>query len=277
MQQIRDLGSGVLEVTYVYHNFSQEGEKATFLAAPWLPIRHSSLPYQFRSLPDGTIRRDQRTWCVGDDCGPQAVAIDTTDGFFVFSSGNQPDDSSLAIVFGSDDNNEGQTSRTNYRWGTVTVGNRDLTATSLQKKVRIEPGQVFYQRFFLIANTLRDSRRIAQQLQPYVNQGFLHLDPNASVDACFALVDGELESTSCSSDDVLFSTSTTPHEGWQPLLAVTESPNGQRWFTNDPYRFMRRPYKREYEVDDILGWISPETVDALASHPDPTVADLFVL
>ena len=226
MQQIRDLGSGVLEVTYVYHNFSQEGEKATFLAAPWLPLRNSSLPYQFRSVPGGTIQRDQHTWCVGDGCSPQSVPIETTDGFFMFSSGNRPDDSSLTIVFGSDENDEGQTSRTNFRWGTVTTGNRDLTAASLQKKVRIEPGQIFYHRFFLVANTLRNSRVIARQLQPYVSQGFLNPDPNAPTDACFALDNGELDSQSCASGNALFSTSTTPREGWQPLFAVTKASNG---------------------------------------------------
>ena len=114
-------------------------------------------------------------------------------------------------------------------------------------------------------------------MQPYVSQGFLHPELNAPTDACFALDDGELGSTSCSSGNVLFNTSTTPREGWQPLFVVKQASNGQRVFTDDPYQLMRRPYQREYEVEDILGWISPATADTLASHPDPDVADLFVL
>ncbi len=276
MQQVRDLGSGVLEVTYVYHNFSREGEKATFLASPWLPLRDSVLPYHFRSVPGGTIQRDQNTWCAGSGCPPQAVAIESTDGFFIFSSGTGADDSAVAIVFGTDDNDQGQTSRTNFRWGTVTNSSRDLMAASLQKKVRIEPGEIFYHRFYLIANSLRNTRIFSQQLKDHVNQGFMNPDPTLPTDACFALNNGEIEGTSCSSGNVLFSTSTVPREGWRPLLAVTDS-SGDRVFTDDPYLLGRRPYQRQYEVEDILGWVSPEAADALASHPDPDVADMFLL
>jgi hypothetical protein len=47
--------------------------------------------------------------------------------------------------------------------------------------------------------------------------------------------------------------------------------------TNDPYLLARRPYLNEFDYEDILGWVSPASITELANHPDPAVADLFVL
>ncbi len=173
LQQIRDLGSGVIEVTYVYQNMSPNREKATFLASPWLPIRNSSFPVQLRSLANGQVQRDQRDWCPASNCKDKPVSIQDSSGYFVFASGTKPDDAAFTIVFGNDEQNAGQTAGTTFRWGTVRTGDRDLTATSLQKRVRIEPGQVFYHRFYLIANSLQNSVNMARELRNHVDQGFL--------------------------------------------------------------------------------------------------------
>jgi hypothetical protein len=173
LQQIRDLGSGVLEVTYVYQNASPTQEKATLLAAPWLPIRNSNFPLQFRSLANGQLQRDQRDWCTQSPCDSKPIPVRDSDGFFVFASGSKPDDAAFAIVFGKDQQDDGQTGPTTFRWGTVRTGSRDLTASSLQKRVRIEPGQVFFYRYYLIANSLQNSVAMARELQAHVDQGFL--------------------------------------------------------------------------------------------------------
>ena len=173
LQQIRDLGSGVLEVTYVYQNASPKQEKATFLASPWLPIRHSSFPLQIRSLANGQLQRDQRDWCTQTPCDDKPISIRNSDGYFVFASGNKPDDAAFTIVFGNEQHADGQTAPTTFRWGTVRSGNRDLTAASLQKRVRLEPGQVFFHRYYLIANSLQNSVDMARQLRAHVDQGFL--------------------------------------------------------------------------------------------------------
>ena len=306
-QQIRDLGSGVLEMTYVYHNFSQQGEKATFLAAPWLPLRQSTFPYQYRSLPDGRLQRDQRDWCTGSACTSQPEEISTSGGYFLFSSGSESNSNALAIVYGEDAHQEGQTGVTRFRWGTVRTPTRDLMAASLQKFVRIEPGQVFYHRFFLVLNTLQNSKTIARQLKPYVNQGFLTANPEVPADALLTLKDGQLTvsdpSQSCDGGDlaasvlsnevppateplslgpcaqeaILGSISTTARTGWQPLMMVVERNTGRRLATNDPYLLVESHDWSNYEFDDILGWISPTTVSELASNPDPDVAGLFLL
>ena len=278
MQQVKDLGSGVLEVTYVYQNFSQNGEKSTFLAAPWIPIRTSSLPFQFISQPNGTIRREQHTFCVHGTCGSQASPVDSTDGFFMFTAGSQPDSQALSIVFGTDQDDEGQTSRTNFRWGTVNEAGRDLTVGSLQKKVRIEPGEVFYQRYFLIANSLRESRILAQQLTPHVSQGFIRNsggDESNFTDLCFAVEAGQLQE--CSGGNQTFEASSTPRAGWQPLLVAERASNGQTFITNDPYRLARRPYQEQYEINDIVGWIPQSTVVDLAFSGDSEIDRLFEL
>ncbi len=307
LQQIRDLGSGVLEVTYVYHNFSQEGEKATFLASPWLPIRHSTFPYQYRSLPNGQLQRDQRDWCIESGCNSTPEAIRNSDGYFLFSSGPDANSNALAIVYGVDANSEGQTGATRFRWGTDRTPTRDLTAASVQKLVRIDPGQVFYHRFFLVLNSLQNSRSIAQQLKPYVNQGFLTTDNEAPADALLTWTNGKLtvsnpsqvcdtgglpsgvpldttppvtgasQLDSCIQGRTLGMISTTARSGWQPLMMVVQRSTGRRIATNDPYWLVAQHDWSNYAFDDILGWISPTTAAALASDPDPDLAGLFVL
>lgn len=307
LQQIRDLGSGVLEVTYVYHNFSQEGEKATFLASPWLPLRHSTFPYQYRSLPNGTLQRDQRNWCIESGCNSTPEAIRKSDGYFLFSSGSDANSNALAIVYGVDANQDGQTGATRFRWGTDRTATRDLTAASVQKLVGIQPGQVFYHRFYLVLNSLQNAHSMAQQLKPFVNQGFLAGSSGANPDALLALTNGKLavsdpsqicnaaalaadaastathavasssQQSTCTQVKTLGTISQTARSGWQPLMQVVQRSTGRRIVTNDPYWLVQRHDWRNFEFSDILGWVSPATLSALASNPDPEVAGLFLL
>lgn len=271
-QQIRDLGSGVLEVTHAHHNYSTKAETVDFIASPWMPIRHSSLPVQHIGQ-GGKLVRAQRNWCATDTC--PSTPIHNTDGYFMFSSGTHADDTAVAIVFGTDVNNEGQSAPSSFRWGTLNMAGRDMTASSLQKRVRINPGQIFYHRLYIVVNTRTNARDIALALQPYVDQGYLTPDPALGESVCLALQGNKVGRTSCNQDDVLLRASTTPRNDWVPLLVATKRSTGQQFVTNDPYLLARRPYLREYIHDDILGWISPEDAHELMSHPDPQVAQRF--
>ena len=95
--QTRDLGDGVIELTWVVHNFSVRGDVVfDYLNAPWGGTRVSSLPFHYVSSPSGEPRTRERLM------PGNTVNVRATGGWSLWCATEAPDSPSLAFVFGRD-------------------------------------------------------------------------------------------------------------------------------------------------------------------------------
>ncbi len=172
-QDVRDVGAGAIEVTHVYVNFG--AEDIDFLAAPWMPLRRSTLPVSIFVAADGSIERREQ---IFDEDSP--VPIDDTAGYFVFARALDPTAPALAVVFGAQTRaaeafDEGPH---RFRWGIV-PGDRDLRVVSVQRLVRIPRGSSFFHRYYFVVGTLADVRARAAALVGAVDYGPIAYDAAA--------------------------------------------------------------------------------------------------
>jgi len=99
--QVRDIGNGIIELTWVVHNFSPRDDIVfDFLNAPWGGTRHTSLPCHAISSPDNTLK--PRDAFFPDTKPDGTISLRKTGGWKIASASKDEDSASLALVFGRD-------------------------------------------------------------------------------------------------------------------------------------------------------------------------------
>lgn len=242
----REIGEGVLEVTYIIQNFGEE--TITHINAPWGGVRPSSLRGKFVGLPDGSIEVSEGNTGTAVDVRD----IDETGGFVIWSEDTTNNSaSSLGLVFG----NKVKTTELsahglrNVFFRLAQVGGdsnpRDYTLFTVISQINIKRGETFYYRTYYINGTRDFVQEKSNLLAPYSDYGFLELVAEATPTVFISVAD----SGQALSKDIFLLTSFT--EDVIPIFLMKNTITGEEYISPDLYYDVTsEPFENPYAVGD---------------------------
>jgi hypothetical protein len=263
-QEIKDIGNGVIEVDYWYHNFGTDIIEQ--INTPWMPIRTSSLPVQLISTPNGKYKRQQEVWGANQDVPDGRENIDDTSGWFIFAKENDPSSPGLGFVFGKTSNalsNEGNDNL--VRWGSIDskiFGQGNKTPfTIIRRGLEFKPGESFFSRHYLIINNVGEIQEIANNLQKNVRYGHVEFTAQtAGLKKICKVGNDFIEYGRCTGTQTpTFYSYDNPVKDAQPIFKLRDTTKNAQYivYTNDPYELSDKPYDEKTGYLDLLGWAVP--------------------
>jgi len=248
----KEIGEGILEVTYIIQNFGEE--TMVHINAPWGGVRASSLRGKFVGLPDGSIEISN---------GSTAGEVDTRDidetGGYVIWSENTTEESapSLGMVFGNELKKDELSSHglrnVFFRLGQVggDANPRDYTLFTVISQINIEQGESFFYRTYYINGTREFVQGKSNLLAPYSDYGFIETSPEETTRAMISTTDvGEALSKGIS----LF---TSFNEDMLPLFLMRNTATGEEYVSPDLYYNavtapLENPYDESHEDYELF-------------------------
>ncbi|MBT7702498.1 MAG: hypothetical protein HN700_19590, partial [Verrucomicrobia bacterium] len=242
--QTRDVGEGVIEVTYVLHNFSARDDIVfDWLNAPWGGTRITSLPYHYVSSADGELWDRQKSVELDLVSG---IDVRETGGWNLSCATEADDSPSLALVFGRDRHLDAELERAAkglphcqispsiYR-DMISPLPEDLRRRPEQSwrnydpavvipQLNLKPGTTIWYRSFLVVNRKDRAIELAKSLVDKVDYGYANFEPTTT--PMVALPNAAIE---------LFA---HPVPGTMPLFLIENATTGQEVVTTDPYIFV---------------------------------------
>ncbi|GAA4458787.1 hypothetical protein [Novipirellula rosea] len=250
--QIRDVGNGVIELTWVVHNFSTRDDIVfDHLNAPWGGTRISSLPLRYVSSPEGKLL--QREGFLSEH---GTVDVRETGGWNISCASDDDDSPSLALVYGRDKHLEAELARqaagqpycqfkhSLYRdwraseplyknvwkdWATRPENSfRNYDVCEIIPKIQIVPGSTIWFRSYLVVGKRSKVIEQATELVDNVDYGLLTFDPTHS--PMTTMEDAGIKNA--------FQVFTQPVSGTMPLMRIRNTKTNQEIITTDPYYFV---------------------------------------
>ena len=179
--QFRDLGAGVIEISYLCFNFGDFPLNG--LNTPWGGVRTSVFPELVLSQPDGGYRF--RTPFSIAERGTYGDIAKTGGWAAATQNAANPAAFALGLVFGRDLHwpeqeklKRAQTpgfqhSATVYGAGDARHGPRDYTVMDVSSRVTILPGESFFRRIFIVLGTLQEVAEAGRKLEPFTDYNLL--------------------------------------------------------------------------------------------------------
>ncbi|MFK8112607.1 MAG: dienelactone hydrolase family protein [Rubripirellula sp.] len=255
--QVRDAGDGVIELTWVVHNFSDR-EDIVFdhLNAPWGGTRISSLPLRYISSPEGQLLERE-----GFLNAHGAVDVRKTGGWNISCASDADDSPSLALVYGRDRHLAAEQERkaagepycqfthSLYRdwraneplyknswsdWQTRPANSfRNYDVCEIIPKLRIVPGTSIWFRSYLVSGRKDKVMQQATQLVNQVDYGLLEFNTSTTP---MSVIEQETKTGT----KVKFKVFTRPVAGTKPLFAIRDLRTQRQVMTTDPYHFVQK-------------------------------------
>ena len=227
----KDIGEGVLEVTYVVQNFGSDIQD--YLNVPWGGVRSSSLRGQFLSLPDQSIEVNMRQTGT---TGSGNYDIDETGGFVIFAEDTISTTSpSLGIVFGNeileDEFSDHSLSNIYFRYAQVggDANPRDYSLFVVIPKLEVKPGETFYYRVYYINGNREFVHEKSKELVPFVEYGFI--EPVVEDTPIVTIKSSEIDSAF--TQDINLFASPVNHN--VPLFLMENTETGEQYISPDLY------------------------------------------
>jgi len=266
--QTRDVGRGILELTWVVHNFSPRDDVVfDFLNAPWGGTRLTSLPVHAIAGVDGRPR--PRTEMIPADRPDAAIDVAKTGGWRIASGRDADDAPSLAVVFGQDRHLEAERARAArgephcqfapsllrdylahapqlYQsrwqdWRTRPENSfRNYDVFEFMPKLRLEPQTTIWYRMFLVVNRRDRAIELARSLVNQVDYGRLAFDPATTPLVPVHIRDGRMVEPASAGGPPSFAVYSRPVPGSLPLFLLEDTATGREVISTDPYRFVPR-------------------------------------
>ena len=278
--QIRDAGDGVIEMTWVVHNFSVRDDIVfDHLNAPWGGTRVSSLPFKYavtdkKQLVNGsTILSRSNT-----------INVRKTAGWDIACASEAEDAPSLALVYGRDKHLEAerakekagepfcQTTHSLYRawrasepsyknrwedWKTRPANSfRNFDVCEIIPKLNLEPGKTIWFRSYLVVGNKADVIRKSESLVDQVDYGLLEFASESTpriqvfdtpTGMAVRTEDGDAETIIARADGDSraftkrpFRLMARPVPDSQPIMLIKNTETQQPVFTTDPYLFVKQ-------------------------------------
>jgi hypothetical protein len=264
--QIRDAGEGVIELTYVVHNFSARSDLVfDHLNAPWGGTRVTSLPVHHVGSPEGALLTRESLFTGKLD---GAVEIRKTGGWCIASQSESEDSPSLALVFGRDRHREAEAFRAKagqehcqysasvYRdfrahypqlydsqwkdWRTRPENSfRNYDVIEVIPRLRINPGKTIWYRAYLVVNRRSRAVELAKSLVDKVDYGLLAFDAATTPWTPVQLAGDRVAEPSAGGKPV-FELLTRPVPGTMPLFLIESTQTNREAITTDPYLFVQK-------------------------------------
>jgi len=264
--QIRDVGEGIIELTWLVHNFSTRDDVVfDHLNAPWGGTRHTSLPVHSIAAPDGEPK--PRAEFFPPDRPDQAIDVHKTGGWTLASATVAADSPSLALVFGLDRHFKEEQAKAargdpctqrapsvirdflahypqlyEKKWkdwqSRPENSFRNYDVIELIPRLRIAPQQTLWFRSFLIVNRRDRAIELAPSLVDKVDYGLLTFDPAATTLVPVHLANGRVVDPDAAQGPPSFEVYARPVPGSLPLFLLEDTATGREVVTTDPYRFV---------------------------------------
>jgi hypothetical protein len=262
--QVRDVGDGIIELTWVVHNFSvREDIVFDHLNAPWGGTRLSSLPYHYLSTPAGELMNRN---VIAEKNIHKGIGVRETGGWNISSASEEPDSPSLALVFGRDRHLEAEQAKAAsgqphvqfaesiYRdWDATGSGAygfmyqdwetrpentwRNYDVAVVIPKFRLAPGVTIWYRSFLVVNRKNRAIELAKSLVNQVDYGLMTFDPDTTMRVPVYIKDGRVVDLA---DRPAFELFAKPVPGTKPLFLIEHATTGKPVITSDPYMFVQK-------------------------------------
>ena len=264
--QVRDIGNGIIELTWVVHNFStREDIVFDFLNAPWGGTRHTSLPHHAISLPDNTLK--PRSSFFTPKKPGSTVSLQKTGGWKIASVSEDNDSSSLALVFGRDKHLEEEQAKAKRGepycqrsggmlrdflahypqlydsiwkdWKTRPENSfRNYDVIEMIPNMTLRPGESIWYRCFLVVNQHDEANSIAQSLVDDIDYGLIEFSRSDTPRVPVYLIDNKVvENPPAGTKPVTFLFA-RPVPGSHPVFLMEDTKTGQEIISTDLYRFV---------------------------------------
>ena len=264
--QTRDIGNGIIELTWMVHNFSvREDVVFSFLNAPWGGTRRTSLPFHYISSPSGeALPRDE---IIGKpQLDPVAVEFRKTGGWKLACATQAADSPALAIVFGRDKHLEAeqakaangqpycQYAQSHYRdylashpsyekgrewedWQTRPENSfRNYDVVEAIPRLHLRPGQSLFLRSFLVVNRKDQAIELAKSLVDHVDYGLAEFAPEITPMLPVRIRDQQVVDAGA----VAFELFSKPVPGSMPVFLIAHAETGREVLSSDPYIFVKQ-------------------------------------
>lgn len=262
--QVRDAGDGVIELTWVVHNFStREDIVFDHLNAPWGGTRATSLPVHYVSSPAGDLLPRSAVFAKKLD---GAMDVRKTGGWSLACKTEADDSPALALVYGRDRHLEEEQERSregaeycqyaasvirNFRahypqlyeskwkdWQTRPANSfRNYDVIEMIPRLRLKPGRSIWFRSFLVVNRKDRAAELAKRLVDKVDYGLVSFDVAATPLLPVFVRDGRFVA---SGGKPAFEVCARPVPGTQPLFVIDNAETGREIATTDPYYFVAK-------------------------------------
>lgn len=283
----KDIGEGILEVTYVLQNFGDD--TLNHLNVPWGGVRSSNLRGKFKALPNGNL--EVLTGQTGTDNGSDNIDIDESGGFVIYAEDTDSElSAALGIVFGDEilKNEFSENNLDNIFFRSSQVGGdnnpRDYTLFTLITKIDVKPGETFYYRVYYINGSRNDVHEKAKKIKPFIKYGFI--TPNIENSPIVKINSSELD-YSLDQNIELF---TQPIENTTPIFLMKNTTTGELYISPDLYynvttsdftnpydqndnkyntyqnRITYKPYDGKIEYIRLLGYASNKDLSSTNSN-----------
>lgn len=266
--QTRDVGDGIIELTWVVHNFSTEGIVFDFLNAPWGGTRRSSLPVQGIAKPPGGAPDGADPL---EQLGPRAdsgvmVNARDTGGWRLASATAATDSPSLALVFGRDRHLDAERAKAargephsqtgpgllrdhlahypayEHKWQDWQTrpenSFRNYDVIEFIPRLKLVPQATIWYRVFLVVNRRDRAAELAGSLVDKVDYGLVTFDPASTPLLPVHIRDGRVVDPALAEGPPTFELYARPVPGSLPLFLLEDTATGQEMISTDPYRFV---------------------------------------
>jgi cephalosporin-C deacetylase-like acetyl esterase len=258
--QVRDVGEGIIELTWIVHNFSVRDDVVfDHMNAPWGGTRVTSLPLRYVSSPEGKLVERQDILNASG-----VVPVRETGGWNLSCTAEADDSPSLALVYGRDRHLSAERARkaagepfcqfnhSLYRdwrasapsyerawkdWRSRPANSfRNYDVCEVIPKVRISPGTTIWYRSFLVVGRRNKVVKLAQSLVDKVDYGLLTFDLRTTPMREVLIPAGSVEvSDKRLTPKANFELFVRPVSGSRPLFLIQHERTGRRTITTDPY------------------------------------------
>lgn len=264
--QVRDIGNGIIELTWVVHNFSaREDIVFDFLNAPWGGTRHTSLPHHAISLPDNTLKPRSSFFTPEKPGG--TVSLRKTGGWKIASVSEDNHASSLALVFGRDKHLEEEQAKAKRGepycqrgggmlrdflahypqlydsiwkdWETRPENSfRNYDVIEMIPNMTLRPGESIWYRSFLVVNQHDKANSIAQSLVDDIDYGLVEFSRSDTPRVPVYLVDSKVVENPPAGTEPATYLFARPVPGSHPVFLMEDTATGQEIISTDLYRFV---------------------------------------
>jgi len=263
-ERLKDLGSGVVEITYVVYNFGKD--PIDYLNTPWGGVRKSALPITLAANADGSARRISASFS-----SEQFINLRDCGGWIAWTKDAETASSpALALVFGGDAEPRPayRSAAARFRYGTGPPEN-DFEVVELDPFLTLAPGAAAFFRVYLVSGMLGPVQRLANELAPRATSGLLTWTADtADLLPIYRQMTGAhtvLTSDAPGRQKPQFYTFAQPIPGSVPLFVLREARSGELRLSTDPCELCttvllgsdlaQEPYDGVLQYAGFLGYV----------------------